>query len=186
MSDLLKFNDLAISGSYAPVVTDGVTLSGDGSSAYPIGVVANRYEAWLFTGGLHGTATFTAAPLSQPASAFDMLAVCVCNNANAQAECNEINYIVSTDQNPADGRACFSHIHTNLGAGGNEYWLSVYTYYDSANNTIRAIQKTPGSYKRAYAEVSANYTNTAITATSAVHNNKCIKWVKGIKYLCNN
>lgn len=183
---MIKLDNYAISAGYSPVITDGTTLSGDGTSAYPIGVMANRYEAWLFTGGLNGTATFTAAPLSQPASAFDMLAVCVCNNSNAQAECNEINYIVSTDQNPADGRACYGHLHTNLGAGGNEYWLSVYTYFNSADNTLYAKQKSPGSYVRSYAEIQANYTTTAITATSSVHNNKCIKWVKGIKYLCSN
>ena len=182
---MIDFNNSIVSAETQRIYTDGVTLSGDGSQAYPIGVIANRYETYLFTGGLGNTATFTAAPLSQPASAFDMLAVCVCNNSNATAECNEVNYIVSTDQNPPDGRACFGHIHTNLGAGGNEYWLSVYTHYDSATNTIIARQKSPGSYVRSYAEISANYTNTAITATSAVHNNKCIKWVKGVKFLCN-
>lgn len=182
---MIDFNNNIVSAETQRIYTDGVTLSGDGTQASPIGVIANRYETYLFTGGLGNTATFSAAPLSQPASAFDMLMVCVCNNGNSTAENNEINYIVSTDQNPADGRACYGHLHLNLGAGGNEYWLSTYSYFDSASNTIYAIQKNPGSYVRGYAEISANYTNTAITATSSVHNNKCIKWVKGVKYLCN-
>lgn len=164
---------------------DGIpTIGGASINAWhpPYG----RYETYLFSGGLGNTATFSAAPLSQPASAFDMLAICVCNQGNGQVESNEINYVPAEILNKDDNRNCVTHLRVNLGGGGNEYWYQCYSYYNSADNTIYARVKPniPGtSTSRFYTELSGNYTNTAIAATTAVHyNNKCIKWVKGVKF----
>lgn len=183
---MINFNDNTISASPG-LKTDGITLSGDGTSANPIGLISNRYETFLFSGGLNSTATFSAAPLSQPASSFDMLAVCVCNQGNSQAEANYINYIPSTIMNPSDGRNCLSHLNVQLGAGGNAYWYCCYSYLDTVNNVIYARTnpaQTLSTVKRYHTEISGNYTNNSITATSAVHyNNKCIKWVKGVKFI---
>lgn len=68
---MLRFDGKTISGQYG-VQTDGVTLSGNGTSAQPIGVIkppCHRYETCLFS----STGSAKTGTLAAPFSAFDQI-----------------------------------------------------------------------------------------------------------------
>lgn len=68
---MIRFDGKTISGQYG-VQTDGVTLSGNGTSAEPIGVIqppCNRYETCLFS----STGSAKTGTLAAPFSAFDQI-----------------------------------------------------------------------------------------------------------------
>lgn len=130
-----------------------------------------RYETFLYS----GATPVTGCTLSQPMTAFDSILVCVID-PNTYNEGGQINEFPLSS---VKAEKILGHLHTNLGAGGNEYWYGL-VCSSNLNDHIGVI----GNYKKM---LKADYTSNNVVGTTTNYGNlktNVISYVKGVIYQC--
>lgn len=164
---MLKLNDNTLSAGYG-LWTDGITLSGNGTSDYPIGVVGgtlHRYEKFLGSGISAGT--LNAAP-----SSFNEMIIGVgWNQLGTNHTVTEKQYYTTNINSNNDYHFCNFFIQNNT-----IYWQQGTIYIPASGGSW--ITQVPYRLQKTISNTAERFTTT----TSTYRQSNYVE-IYGVKYL---